>query len=388
MKRLFAALLALFTLLALAGCAEDENAALARRLNETEVELEYREDGSARKLLNKMTLEDKLWQLFFVTPEALGGEGCKRAVNDEFRENAEAKPVGGIILFAENVSSYSQTSAFLADMSSCFSVEPFLGVDEEGGTVSRLGSKGIITNNGSMSRIGASGDPSKAAEVGTRLGTELKALGFNLDFAPVADVLINENNTEIGNRSFGTDPETVSEMVVAETAAMQNEGVSAVLKHFPGHGSTSNNSHNGTSVSQRTLEQLHESELKPFSAGIEAGADFVLVSHMSLPKVVGDNTPCSLSAYIISDLLKDELSFGGVVITDALNMGAVSNIYNSGEAAVAAIEAGADMLLMPENLDEAYSALLAAVENGRVSEERIDESVLRILRVKEKRDII
>ncbi len=389
MKKFLALLLALLALPAFSGCISDEDAALALRLNEEEIPLEYREDSAKTvKILNEMTLEDKLWQLFFVTPEAVGGEESKIAVGGIFRENAKIKPVGGIILFSENIRSGEQVSAFLEDMSSCFDVPIFSGVDEEGGSVSRLGQKGIITNNGNMSAVGASGDSSVAAEVGRRLGTELSALGFNLDFAPVADVLVNKSNTEIGKRSFGSDAGVVSEMVAAETAAMQGEGVSAVLKHFPGHGSTSQNSHNGVSVSERTLEQLRQSELKPFKTGIEAGADFVLVSHMSLPYVVGDNTPCSLSRFIISDLLKTEMDFGGVVITDALNMGAVSKLYTSGEAAVAAVEAGADMLLMPENLDEAHAALLAAVRDGRISEGRIDESVSRILRIKEKRGLL
>lgn len=378
-----------FIIILTAGCGADYDAELARKLNEEDMTLEYREEKNrAETLLEEMSLEDKLWQLFFVTPEAVSGGSGEISVTADFAENAEIRRVGGIILFSENIYNKTQVSEFLSDLSVSFNTPVFLGVDEEGGTVSRLGKKGIITDNGDMSKIGASGDPSAAAEVGERLGDELSALGFNLDFAPVADVITNPENTEIGRRSFGSDAETVGEMVAEEVIAMQSRDVSAVIKHFPGHGGTSDDSHKGTSVNKRTLEQLRAEELVSFKAGIEAGADFVMVSHMSLPDVTGDNTPCSLSRYVITELLKGELGFDGVVITDALNMGAVSNIYSSGEAAVMAVEAGADMLLMPDDLDSAYNGLFAAVESGRISEERIDESVMRILAIKEKRGLI
>lgn len=387
MKRLF--ILLLSAVVFASGCGADYDTELAKRLNEEPAELEYREEKSrAAAVLEEMSLEDKLWQMFFVTPEAVSGGSADTSVTDAFSENAKVRRVGGIILFENNIYSEAQVSEFLADISACFDIPVFLGVDEEGGSVSRLGKKGIITDNGNMSRIGASGDTSAAAEVGERLGTELGGLGFNLDFAPVADILTNPYNTEIGVRSFGNDAETVSGMVAAEVAAMQECGVSAVIKHFPGHGGTLTNSHKGTSVNQRTLEQLRAEDLKSFEAGIEAGADFVMVSHMSLPNVVGDSTPCSLSRRIITELLKEELGFDGVAVTDALNMGAVTNIYSPAEAAVKAVEAGADMLLMPDDLMSAYNGLLAAVKDGRVSEDRIDESVTRILKIKEKRGLI
>ncbi len=335
-----------------------------------------------------MTLDGKLWQLFFVTPEAVSGWPAEKAVSEDFLAFAKKRPVGGIILFADNIASREQVTAYVNDIKAGFVTPVFVGVDEEGGLVSRLGGKGIITDNGDMRDVGDTGDSSAAGAVGGRLGSELSALGFNLDFAPVADTITNPANTEIGRRSFGTDAELVSGMVEAETEAMQSAGVSAVLKHFPGHGSASANSHNGISVSERTLDELEKADLKPFKAGIAAGADFVMVSHISLPNVTGNETPCSLSPAIITDLLRGELGFEGVVITDALNMGAVTSVYGAAEAAVMAFEAGADMLLMPENLTEAHAALAKAVEEGRISEARVDESVKRILSVKEKRGLL
>ncbi len=350
---------------------------------------EYVEEKSAAELLlEEMSLEDKLWQLFFVTPEAVSDASAERAASQEFIDNAKIRKVGGIILFADNISSREQLLSFNGEIAAAFDTPVFIGVDEEGGTVSRLGSKGIITDNGNMRDIGNSGDGARAAEVGERLASELSELVFNMDFAPVADIITNPKNTEIGKRSFGTEPELVGRMVASEVTAMQNGGISATVKHFPGHGSTSANSHHGASVSERTLEQLRSEDMKSFEAGINAGADFVMVSHMSLPNVTGAYTPCSLSPFIITDLLRGELGFDKIVITDAQNMGAVTSVCSPAEAAVAAVRAGADMILMPESLAEAYDGLAEAVKNGTITEERIDESVLRILKVKEERSLL
>lgn len=341
------------------------------------------EKDPADEILGSMTLEQKIMQLFFVTPEAVGRGGEVKTIDADFRAKAKNTCVGGIILFAKNVTDRQQVTDLTAELAADFDIPVFIGVDEEGGSVSRLSKKCGVTDAGNMADVETA---DQAGSIGERLGLELRELGFNVDFAPVADVIINKNNTEIGKRSFGTDPRDVAGKVAALTEGMQSEGVSSVLKHFPGHGSTVNNSHNGTSVSLRTLDELRAEELVPFAAGIEAGADFVMASHMSLPNVTGDETPCSLSPSIITSLLRDELGYDGVVITDGLNMGAVKGY--GGEACVFAIEAGCDMLLMPEDLDIAYSAVFEAVENGRITEERINESVIRILKLKEKHGLI
>ena len=221
----------------------------------------------------------------------------------------------------------------------------------------------------------------KAKEAGTAIGTYLSQFGFNVDFAPVADV-VSAENAVIGNRSFGSDPNVVGTMVAAEVQGLQESGVSACLKHFPGIGDTTTDTHDEKTVSEKTLEDMQQTDLPAFQSGIDAGADFVMVSHMSLPNVIGDDTPCSLSGAVISDLLRNQLGYNGIVITDALDMSAITDSYSSAEAAVKAIEAGADMLLMPENFEEAYQGLLEAVQNGTISEDRINESLKRIYRVK------
>lgn len=331
--------------------------------------------------IEKMTLSEKVWQMMIVTPESITSVGTVIAAGEVTKQALSDCPVGGIIYFAANLKNREQTVQMLENTQSYSKIPLFLGVDEEGGIVSRVGSNPQmgVTYFGPMADVS---DENEAYRIGKTLGSELSALGFNVDFAPVADVLVNPNNTEIGNRSFGADPNVVAKMVAAQVRGFADGGVLSVLKHFPGHGSTSVNSHNGKSESARKIEQLAECELIPFEAGISAGADFVMASHMTLSAV--SDKPASLSYEIMTELLKNKLGFSGLAITDSLSMGAVTEEFDENEAAVLAIEAGADMLLMPKNPKGAHDAVMAAVSNGRISEERIDESVKKILDVKQK----
>ena len=260
----------------------------------------------------------------------------------------------------------------------------FLSVDEEGGTVARVANNDgfSVEDVGDMADIGASGDAGKAYEVGETIGTYLSGLGFNLDFAPDADVLTNPDNAVIGVRSFGSDSQLVSDMVLAEMDGLADAGVLSCVKHFPGHGGTAGDTHEGYAYTDKTLDQLKAAELVPFAAAVEAEVPFVMVSHISVPQVIGDNTPSSLSETMVSEVLRDQLGYDGIVITDALNMGAIAEKYSSSEAAVRALSAGVDMLLMPADFESAYNGVLQAVEDGTLSEARIDDSVRRILRVK------
>jgi beta-N-acetylhexosaminidase len=263
-------------------------------------------------------------------------------------------------------------------------------VDEEGGRVARVTGKASVVPEKipPMAEIGAAGDAERAYEIGAKLAGIVGGLGFNVDFAPVADIITNPKNTEIGDRSFGRDPAIVSEMVSQEVAGLQENGISAALKHFPGHGSTQNDTHNGYSESQRTLDELRSEELLPFAAGIGAGVDFVMVSHMSAVNVDASKSPSSLSGIVITDILKGELGFKRIVITDSMSMGAITERFSPDKAAVLAIEAGVDMLLMPQSLDAAARGVREALDSGRIDEARLDESVLKILAVKLERGII
>ena len=266
----------------------------------------------------------------------------------------------------------------------------FISVDEEGGIVSRLShipSMGV-TKFENMADIGEKENYNRAYVVGSTIGKEIHELGFNLDFAPVADVITNPKNTEIGRRSFGSNPEVVAKMVKEVLRGLQENDVSATLKHFPGHGGSEANSHNEFSYTQQTLEGMRKTEFLPFIAGIKEDVDFIMISHISAPNVIGDNTPSSLSKTIITDLLRKELGYENIVTTDALNMKAISNYYSPKDASIMAINAGADVLLMTPDFQNVYDHLLECVKNGTISEERINESVERILKVKIKRNII
>lgn len=345
-------------------------------------------EQEARSLLEQMTTEEKVAQMFYITPDALSGVSGTTRAGDILRQAYEQYPVGGLVFFENNLVSEEQiremTGALKEIGESRVGAVPFLGVDEEGGTVTRIaGTEGFpVEDVGDMSLIGGTGDPEQARQVGITLGTYLSSYGFTMDFAPDADVLVNPENTVVSRRSFGSDPELTAQMTAAETEGLQSQGVLAVLKHFPGHGATSEDSHDGFAYSNRTLEELRQCEWLPFRSGIEAGARVVMIGHISLPQVTGSDLPASLSAEVMQNLLRQELSFDGIIITDAMNMGAIVENYGSGDAAVRSVLAGADMLLMPADFRTAYQAVLDAVNDGTISMERLDESVLRILTVK------
>ena len=345
-------------------------------------------DDRVEKLLAGMDLKQKVAQMFMVTPEALTGYSKVTAAGEVTKQCFIRYPVGGVIYMAGNLIDTEQTRIMLSNMQD-YSVEylgfpVFLGVDEEGGTVARIaGNRAFgVEDVGNISEIGASGNCDLAYQAGSTIGAYLSALGFNLDFAPVADVWSNKKNTVVKYRSPGSDPELVRDMVIAQIEGFKEQGILCAVKHFPGHGSTSEDSHNGAAVVERTLQELFECDLIPFKGAVQAGVPFVMVGHLSLPKVVEEDVPAVFSKEIITDILRGELGFCGIVITDALDMGAVTDYYSSAQAAVMAVAAGADMLLMPEDFVAAYEGVLNAVQRGELTQERIDESVRRILKVK------
>ena len=345
-------------------------------------------DYRVEKLLAGMDLKQKVAQMFMVTPEALTGYSKVTAAGEVTKQCFIRYPVGGVIYMAGNLIDTEQTRIMLSNMQD-YSVEylgfpVFLGVDEEGGTVARIaGNRAFgVEDVGNISEIGASGNCDLAYQAGSTIGAYLSALGFNLDFAPVADVWSNKKNTVVKYRSPGSDPELVRDMVIAQIEGFKEQGILCAVKHFPGHGSTSEDSHNGAAVVERTLQELFECDLIPFKGAVQAGVPFVMVGHLSLPKVVEEDVPAVFSKEIITDILRGELGFCGIVITDALDMGAVTDYYSSAQAAVMAVAAGADMLLMPEDFVAAYEGVLNAVQRGELTQERIDESVRRILKVK------
>lgn len=347
--------------------------------------------SQAEGLLREMSLRDKVLQMCIVTPEQLAGvEGPVTQCGDTSRQAIQANPVGGIIYFADNLQSREQCADMISGLQEASPLGLFISVDEEGGTVARLGNNPAMgtTSFGDMADIGASGDPEQAYQVGATIGDDLGALGFNLDFAPVADVYSNPQNPVIGRRAFSSDPQVAAEMVEACVEGFEDSGMLCTLKHFPGHGDTDTDSHYGAARSDKTLEELETCEFVPFQAGIQAGADLVMVGHISLPQVTGEDTPACLSQDIVTGLLRQQLGFEGLAVTDSLSMQAITDAYTPGETAVLAIQAGMDLLLMPADLEEAVNGVLEAVESGDLTQQRIDESVLRILSIKLEQGII
>lgn len=342
----------------------------------------------AAELVAGMSLEDKVAQMFVITPDALTGFSGVTAAGDTTKEAYNNRPVGGIVYMSGNLKDREQTGTMLTNMQAIAQertgLPVFLCVDEEGGSVTRIAGNSAygVTDVGDMSAIGATGDTQNAYNAGTVIGTYLTELGFNVDFAPVADVLTNADNEVIGERSFGSDSQAVAAMVTSELQGLADSGVYGTVKHFPGHGGTTGDSHDDAVVLEKTLEELLAEELVPFQSAIDAGAAFVMVGHISVPNVTGENTPSSLSRMMITDVLRGQMGYNGIVITDAMNMGAITGHYNSDQAAVLAVQAGADMILMPADYEKAYNGLLEAVNNGTITEDRINESVLRIVTAK------
>lgn len=339
-------------------------------------------DDVVEAIISEMTLEEKVAGLFVVTPEAITGVKTATQAGDGTKKALEKYPVGGLVYFAKNIQSEEQIKKMVETSVSYCKYPMFIAVDEEGGKVSRLAEKLKVENVGDMADIGSTGDTAKAYEAMKTIGTYMSGYGFNLNFAPVADVLTNEKNTSIGERAFSSDANVVAGMVTSAMNGLEELGVTACVKHFPGVGSASEDTHNGLAVVDKSLEELKQTELVPFISAIENGANMIMVGHISLPQVVGDNTPATMSKEVISDLLRSELGFNGVVITDAMNMGAITEYYASDEAAIRALKAGADMVLMPEDFETAYKGVIDAVKDGTISEDRINDSLKRVYRIK------
>ena len=346
---------------------------------------------TAQALLDTMTDEEKLWQLFFVTPEAITNVNTATVAGEATKKALAQYPVGGIVYFAKNLEDREQTVALLENTQSYAKIPLFLGVDEEGGTVSRVGSNPDmgVPSVGDMRSLGKSQDPAAVYAAGQDIGGGLHALGFNLDFAPVANVAQGADSV-IGSRSFGSDAELCASLAGVIVKSLRAEGIVSCLKHFPGYGSATVDDHNGTSVVEKTLSELEACDLVPFQTIIasEGSVPFVMVSHLSYPNVTGSDTPADLSSSIVTDILRDKLEYQNVIITDSHSMASITDHYSAGEAAVKALAAGCDMILMPSDLQAAFDAVKAAVADGTLSQARIDESVLRILTVKEEYGII
>lgn len=343
-----------------------------------------------------MTLREKVGQLFIVRPESLAPsikwtkyndlvDYSLQEVNNEMKTVNEKYPVGGVVLFAHNIKDEEQLSRFIPQIRD-LKGRPLLCVDEEGGRVARIANNGNfnVEKFESMAAIGASGEPTRAFYCGNTIGTYLKKYGFDIDFAPVADVNTNPDNVVIGARAFSDDPAVAAPMVTNYLQGLNNAGIIGCVKHFPGHGDVSADTHYGYAQSMKTWSEMLSCEMVTFKAGIDWGCRLIMTAHIAAPNVTGSEIPSTMSSIILQDKLRSELGYKNLIITDAMDMGAIMNQYTDEEAAVGSIKAGVDIIVCPKDFIKAFDAVVAAVEKGEISEDRINQSVRRVLQLKMK----
>lgn len=381
MKRFFALVCSALLLFSLAGCGSPlgigsspaPSASPSAAITSTPT------PDPVRQRLDAMTDEEKLGQMVIV-----GLEGT--APDDSLAALIADRHAGGVILFGDNIESAAQLTALTNSIKSLNSggIPLLLSIDEEGGTVSRMPPE--LAKLPAARTVGKKKDPALCRELGLLLAARCSAFGFNMDFAPVLDIFSNPRNTVIGTRALDSDAETAASLGPPVMKGIAEGGVIPVVKHFPGHGDTAVDSHYGLPVVSKTEEELSQMELLPFSAAIEQGADAVMVAHI-LMKELDPEYPASLSKAVVTGLLREKLGFSGVAATDDLTMGAVSDNYGIGKAAVLAANAGCDLLLVCHgygNANTVLDALSAALKDGTLSRSRVDESVYRILSLKAK----
>ena len=380
-KNLLWMLIAILTCdLVLTACSKDD--AVETPTDEVEAQLE------------QMTLREKVGQMFYIRMESLDPSIEWTTYDDladinilDVTENMkrvnEQYPVGGIILYAWNIEDEAQLARIIPQIRALNGL-PLVCIDEEGGRVARIANNPNfdVKKYESMASIGATGDPRNAYECGNTIGTYLKRYGFDIDFAPVADVNTNPENVVIGPRAFSDDPAVAAPMVVNFLQGLKDAGITGCIKHFPGHGDTKADTHYGYASTQKTWDEMLNCEMVTFKAGIQWGCQLIMTAHIGAPKVTGSDVPATMSPIILQDKLRGELGYQDIIITDGMEMGAITQQYTSAEAAVGSIQAGADIVLGPRYFTEAFDAVIAAVNNGTISEERINQSVRRILKLK------
>lgn len=322
-------------------------------------------------MLENMSIEEKIAQMLII-------EYDSDYVDDNLKKFLNSTPPGGFILMKENITIFDKTRQFVSDLKENSRIPLIISIDEEGGSVQRL--KYLMDSSVSdipfMYNVGLTNNYDLAYNIGKLIAEEVRTIGVNVDFAPVIDIYSNPNNTVIGKRSFGSDAEIVSNMAVRFTKGLEDSGVIGVYKHFPGHGDTDIDSHVSLPIINKSLDDLKSFELVPFKSAIKAGAKMIMVGHIDIPQITHDNTPASLSKEVI-DILKNDLNYNGLIVTDALNMGAISDNYSNEEAYIKAIEAGNDLLLIPSDGINTINII-----KDKVSLDRINESARKILEFK------
>ncbi|HZK85836.1 MAG TPA: glycoside hydrolase family 3 protein [Desulfosporosinus sp.] len=332
------------------------------------------QEDEIQKMVDSMQVNEKLGQMI------IGGYDNINEILPIIIENK----LGGVILFKKNISSVSQTKKdiiSLKERNLQNKIPIFISVDQEGGGVSRLPT--VMGGFESALSIGHRDDPTYAFNTGVKIAKAIKNLGFNLDFAPVLDIFSNRKNTVIADRAFGTTPDRVSKIGIPVLKGLRSETIIPTAKHFPGHGDTEIDSHVGLPVVNKSLDQLNNFEFKPFIEAINNNIEMIMIAHIKLSKV--DDMPSSLSYKVVTDILRKQLGFNGVIITDDMTMSAITQNYTISGATMKAVNAGCDIVLVAQGAKNSVvvlNTLKSAYQKGQLTEQRINESVYRILSLK------
>ncbi len=327
-------------------------------------------EDKVEKTLKNMSLEEKIAQMLVLYYDD--------EIVDETLENIiKTYSPGGFIINTTNLSSLEGAKKYVSDIKKLSKITPIIAIDEEGGTVDRISSLNEASTFPDMKDLGNTKNEELAYKLGKAIAEELRVIGVNVNFAPVLDIDNAKEDSFMKYRSLSSDKEIVSKLGIKFASALEDNNVIATYKHFPGHGDTSTDSHTEMPVINKTLEELMDNELVPFKNAINNNAKLIMVGHINIPSL--SKEPATLSKEIVTDLLKDKLGYKGLVITDALNMGAITNIYSEKDIYIKSIEAGCDILLMPTSSKSAISII-----KENISEERINESVRKILLFKYK----
>jgi beta-N-acetylhexosaminidase len=336
-------------------------------------------------IISEMSINEKIGQLFIPDLKDIDSGSYFTAVDTDLEKLITEFEPGGIIFFSANIISNEQIRNFISSLQSLSEIPLFIAVDQEGGRVSRLNNSTEMNvfDFPSHQILGAINNIDTTWTIGKLIGEELKNLGFNFDLAPVGDINSNPLNPVMGDRSFSIDSEIVSHMVKPFIQGLQEAGVSSAIKHFPGHGDTITDPHSAETSVELSLEEIRNRELKPFFAGVSQGVTAVMTAHIKTPQIVeSKDYPVTLSSFFISNILRSEMGFDGIVISDSFSMSAIKDYWLPEESAVKFIGAGGDIILRPSDMYRALIGLLQALEEGNITEERINESVFRILAVK------
>ncbi len=379
------------------GDMEEETSDLAAQIaeaNESEENEQTDEELMEEALRNyvgsfidSMSIEEKVAGMFFTTPESITGVATVVAAGSSTSTALMNYPVGGLLYDAKNIQDEAQFKEMIYNTKTFSKYAIFLALAEEGGEEGPLFSEGLISEPVlSQPEIGGTSGVAGAYSAGISIGTVLSEAGINVNFAPVSDVTDGDNSF-IAPRAYGSDAATTVSLTKNMIKGMSDQSVYGCLKYFPGHNDVTVDTAKERGASKRTKEDLEKCEFELVKMAVEEKVPFLMVSHVSMPEITGDNTPASLSEVFITDMLRNELGYEGIIVTDYMNKAAITKYYKHADAAVMAIQAGADMVLAPSDFKNAYAGVIAAVEAGEITEERLDESLYRIFMLKYKNSV-